>query len=122
MTLTAAQGLAPEDQPLVEGVIAGQRRALAKAITLVESKLESHREQAQVVLEQVLPRLARFVEVLFQANPYQEAPLFRGFYFTSGTQEGRPIDSVINAMLRAAMAVTPRAMSAAPARRRASTP
>lgn len=48
----------------------------------------------------VLPRLARFVEVLFQANPYQEAPLFRGFYFTSGTQEGRPIDSVINAMLR----------------------
>ena len=48
----------------------------------------------------VLPRLARFVEVLFQANPYQEAPLYRGFYFTSGTQEGRPIDSVINAMLR----------------------
>lgn len=48
----------------------------------------------------VQPRLSRFMDVLFQTNPYQEAPIFRGFYFTSGTQEGRPIDSVINAMLR----------------------
>ncbi len=48
----------------------------------------------------IQPRLSRFIDTLFQANPYQEAPIFRGFYFTSGTQEGRPIDSVINAMLR----------------------
>ena len=33
----------------------GNRRALAKAITLVESKLGSHREQAQQVLEDLLP-------------------------------------------------------------------
>ncbi|WP_101756992.1 methylmalonyl Co-A mutase-associated GTPase MeaB [Oceanicoccus sp. KOV_DT_Chl] len=33
----------------------GNRRALAKAITLAESKLDSHREQAQLVLEQLLP-------------------------------------------------------------------
>jgi LAO/AO transport system kinase len=33
----------------------GNRRALAKAITLVESKLDSHRQQAQLLLEQVLP-------------------------------------------------------------------
>lgn len=33
----------------------GNRRALAKAITLVESKLDSHREQAQGILEQLLP-------------------------------------------------------------------
>ena len=33
----------------------GNRRALAKAITLVESKLDTHREQAQGILEQVLP-------------------------------------------------------------------
>ncbi len=48
----------------------------------------------------VRPRLSRFVEILFRENPYQERPVFRGFYFTSGTQEGRPIDQVINAMLR----------------------
>ncbi len=45
-------------------------------------------------------RLATFVEILFRENPYHERPIFRGFYFTSGTQEGRPIDQVINAMLR----------------------
>lgn len=36
--------------------------------------------------------LADFLESLFQTNAYQGAPLFRGAYFTSGTQEGRPID------------------------------
>jgi type VI secretion system protein ImpL len=34
--------------------------------------------------------LARFVEQLFQPNPFQESPICRGFYFTSGTQEGTP--------------------------------
>ena len=45
-------------------------------------------------------RLGPFVERLFQPNPYQESPVFRGFYFTSGTQEGVPIDRVIEAMAR----------------------
>ena len=44
--------------------------------------------------------LAHFVESLFQPNPYQETPVFRGFYFTSGTQEGVPIDHVIEAIAR----------------------
>jgi len=39
-------------------------------------------------------RLSRFVEILFQSNPYQENPIFRGFYLTSGTQEGTPIDPI----------------------------
>lgn len=42
--------------------------------------------------------LALFVDQLFQPNPYQESPEFRGFYFTSGTQEGMPIDRVIQSM------------------------
>jgi type VI secretion system protein ImpL len=46
-------------------------------------------------------RLTKFVEVLFQANPYQENPLLRGFYFTSGTQEGTPIDRILGAVGRA---------------------
>ena len=33
----SAQQLTPADQTLVDGVLAGQRRALAKAITLIES-------------------------------------------------------------------------------------
>jgi LAO/AO transport system kinase len=41
-----------ELQPLLDG----NRRALAKAITLVESTLDSHRDEAQAILERVLPR------------------------------------------------------------------
>jgi len=39
----------------LQELLSGNRRALAKAITLVESTLDTHREQAQVILEQVLP-------------------------------------------------------------------
>lgn len=46
-------------------------------------------------------RLAKFVDTLFQGNAYQEGPLFRGFYFTSGTQEGAPIDRILGAVSRA---------------------
>ncbi|MBI3596642.1 MAG: type VI secretion system membrane subunit TssM [Nitrospirae bacterium] len=46
-------------------------------------------------------KLTRFVEMLFQPNPYQENPIFRGFYFTSGTQEGTPIDRILSAVSKA---------------------
>jgi len=36
--------------------------------------------------------LSRFVEVLTNANPYQSAPLLRGFYFVSALQEGGAIE------------------------------
>lgn len=39
----------------IEKIRQGNRRALAKAITLVESKLDTHRVQAQEILEQALP-------------------------------------------------------------------
>ncbi|MFT4519985.1 MAG: LAO/AO transport system kinase [Halioglobus sp.] len=39
----------------LQNLLNGDRRTLAKAITLVESKLDSHREEAQGVLEQALP-------------------------------------------------------------------
>lgn len=46
-------------------------------------------------------KMARFVELVFAHNPYHENPIFRGFYFTSGTQEGRPIDRILSAVSRA---------------------
>jgi LAO/AO transport system kinase len=39
----------------LQALLGGNRRALAKAITLIESTLDAHREQAQHILEQVLP-------------------------------------------------------------------
>lgn len=47
---------------------------------------------------QTKERIATFIARLFQPNPYQESPTFRGFYFTSGTQEGIPLDRVIQVM------------------------
>ncbi|MFC6168346.1 type VI secretion system membrane subunit TssM [Acinetobacter terrestris] len=35
------------------------------------------------------PVLKTFIETLFEENPYQFKPVFRGFYFTSALQEGR---------------------------------
>lgn len=45
--------------------------------------------------------LATFVEHVFAENVYQDAPVLRGVYFTSGTQEGRTIDRVLGAMAAA---------------------
>jgi type VI secretion system protein ImpL len=44
--------------------------------------------------------LSDFVTSLFAPNAFQETPILRGVYFTSGTQEGSPIDRVIGGMLR----------------------
>ena len=45
--------------------------------------------------------LDKGVQTVFAANVYQDTPLLRGVYFTSGTQEGRPIDRVMRAMASA---------------------
>ncbi|MFV8817230.1 methylmalonyl Co-A mutase-associated GTPase MeaB [Haliea sp. E17] len=47
----------------LEQLLSGNRRALAKAITLVESKLPTHREQAQQILEQVLPHSGNSIRI-----------------------------------------------------------
>lgn len=44
---------------LLEGVLSGDRRSLAKAITLVESSRHDHQVEAQELLERVLPRTGR---------------------------------------------------------------
>ena len=45
--------------------------------------------------------LAVFASVLFAADQYHEAPVFRGFYFTSGTQgEGTPLAQAMAQMAR----------------------
>jgi type VI secretion system protein ImpL len=45
--------------------------------------------------------LQDFVGQLFSANVFAETPQFRGSYFTSGTQEGRPIDRMMSRMAEA---------------------
>jgi type VI secretion system protein ImpL len=42
--------------------------------------------------------LGRFLTDVFESTRYEERALLRGVYFTSGTQEGSPIDRVMSAM------------------------
>ncbi|WP_241149458.1 type VI secretion system protein, partial [Pseudomonas viridiflava] len=41
-------------------------------------------------LEALKPRLSLFVDALLRANPYQNAELLRGFYFTSALDADQP--------------------------------
>ncbi len=45
--------------------------------------------------------LSKFLSVMFQPNIYQQTPSMRGVYFTSGTQEGRPFNLLMNRLAEA---------------------
>lgn len=59
----------PSDQTLVDGVLAGQRRALAKAITLIESTRSDHQQRAQQVLNALLPKTGNAIRVGISGVP-----------------------------------------------------
>ncbi len=47
------------------------------------------------------PAILDFLQATFAVNRYEEAALLRGVYFTSGTQEGTPIDRVLGILASA---------------------
>ena len=53
----------------LEKLKSGNRRALAKAITLVESKLDAHRVEAQDVLNQLLPATGNSIRIGISGIP-----------------------------------------------------
>jgi LAO/AO transport system kinase len=65
----SAQPLTPADQTLVDGVLGGQRRALAKAITLVESTRADHQLRAQQVLNTLLPKTGQAIRIGISGVP-----------------------------------------------------
>ena len=52
-----------------KSILSGNRRALAKAITLTESSLPAHREQAQVLLEALLPHTGNSIRIGISGVP-----------------------------------------------------
>ncbi len=52
-------------------------------------------------LEAARGPFAAFLKRVFVYNPYAETPRLRGVYWCSGTQEGRPLDQVMNSMEQA---------------------
>jgi LAO/AO transport system kinase len=49
--------------PLGDAILAGDRAALARAITLAESRRADHREQAQALIQRLLPHTGRAMRV-----------------------------------------------------------
>ncbi len=58
-----------DDAALAESLLAGQRRALAKAITLVESTRPDHRLRAQALLGVMLPHSGRSLRIGISGVP-----------------------------------------------------
>jgi len=65
----SAHSLSSADQTLIDGVLAGQRRSLAKAITLIESTRADHQQRAQQVLNALLPKTGRAIRVGISGVP-----------------------------------------------------
>ena len=65
----SAHSLSSVDQKLVVGVLAGQRRALAKAITLIESTRTDHQQRAQQVLNTLLPQTGGAIRIGISGAP-----------------------------------------------------
>ena len=58
-----------DDRRLLEGVLAGDRRALAKAITLLESTRPEHRVRADAILDALLPRAGKALRLGISGVP-----------------------------------------------------
>lgn len=73
-------------------------RALKRLVT--ERSREARERIYQFPLEfaGIRRNLSELVSTIFRVNAFQGTPIFRGFYFTSGTQEGRPLDRVLQRM------------------------
>ena len=62
-------GMDSRDVALAEGLLAGNRRALAKAITLAESTLPDHQRRSQKLLEALLPHTGRSTRIGISGVP-----------------------------------------------------
>ena len=61
--------LPPADQALTEAVLRGERRAIAKAITLLESTRRDHRQRADAMLNALLPATGRALRLGISGVP-----------------------------------------------------
>ncbi|MBL8743568.1 MAG: type VI secretion system membrane subunit TssM, partial [Myxococcales bacterium] len=81
-------------------------RALKRCV--MERSREAREKLYQFPLEfaGLKKNISDLLGVVFQPNAFQSTPIMRGFYFTSGTQEGKPMDRVL-ARMTSAMGIPP---------------
>src|SRR5579859_1276444 len=93
-----ARAFEPEMDELIEKV---QARALRRVGQERQIELRPRIYQFPLEFAALKQNLTDFLGMLLQPNNFRETPVLRGVYFTSGTQEGRPIDRVIGGMMAA---------------------
>ena len=96
-----AAGAAPREAFEVESARLFRSLASQRLTSLSGERPSSKKENIflfPLQFQAAVAKMADFVELLFRPNPYQESSPFRGFYFTSGTQEGTPLDQVLRSM------------------------
>ena len=86
-----------EFQLLLTRIHHGLPKRLLDEHDLVKRALMYSMPQQLAGLQDVLERL---IDPVFRTSNFEDAPLLRGIYFTSGTQEGTPLDRVLGAMQR----------------------
>lgn len=86
-----------EFQLLLKRIHHGLPKRLLEESDLVKRALMYSMPQQFAGLQDVLERV---IEPVFSRSNFEDAPLLRGIYFTSGTQEGTPFDRVLGAMQR----------------------
>jgi type VI secretion system protein ImpL len=81
-----------------------ERRLLARVLKRLHGERDLQRRCAMYSFPQqfsaLRPLLSEFMEKAFAGSRFGEQPLLRGVYFTSGTQEGSPIDRVLGTLSR----------------------
>jgi LAO/AO transport system kinase len=78
-------------ESLAEAVLGGDRRAVAKAITLVESTRADHRQEAEILLERLLPATGRAVRLGVTGSPGVGKSTFINRFGSNLVSEGRQV-------------------------------
>ncbi len=53
----------PSVKQLIDGIVSGDKTALSRAITIIESKASKHQQQAREIIESCLPKANKSVRI-----------------------------------------------------------
>ncbi|QFG52156.1 methylmalonyl Co-A mutase-associated GTPase MeaB [Chryseobacterium sp.] len=79
------------NEALIEGIRSGNKRFLAKAITLVESRKPEHRAQAEDLLQQIIPYSGKSVRIGITGVPGAGKSTFIESFGKLAIQKGRKV-------------------------------
>ncbi len=105
MTFTLAQAETALATSFDNNFVELLRRVLARMPGRLEEERDPQRRRQIYAFPQqfgaVRSVVGSFIGDVFRHNRYEMAPILRGVYFTSGTQEGTPIDRLMSSFSRA---------------------